>query len=459
MVDQEKRNHRNRSIRQAVSTSLVSKGTTAILQFVSLPLAARVLGREEFGVYATISMSVFMVAMLQIGVGPALARGISEAAAKDDRERQARLYINGSFLVVILALLGFLIAALLIATVPITTIFGDEYAPYVEQMKPALWVGLFLILGDIIISMTDRVREGYMEAGIVNAWAAAGNFTGAIVVFVGIQYQPSISFLLVAVFAPNIAARVFSTVLLVKKRPWLLQHGFGPDPKLMGRLIQDGISFSATSVVVYIVEYAVCALIIGRVTGPADVAVFQIFMALTTAFNGMLVMVGRPFWAAIVDARTRNDQEWVGFATRRYYQYLALLSGAAAIGLISFGPWILPKLYGEEFVVTRLLFTCHAVFLAAIGWREVNRYLAIGLGFLPKAVVPILSGLLLGLFIGYLGLREWGLPALFMGLALGNLALPGWLLPRLIRSQIGAGIHREEHEEILAGNSVGKVKA
>lgn len=429
------RNHRNRSIKNAVSTALISKGSTAILQFVSLPVAARVLGREEFGVYATISMSVFMVAMLQIGVGPALARGISEAAAKDDKTRQGRLYINGAFLVVALAFLGFLLAAILISAVSIPTLFGEEYRPFIEQMRPALWVGLALVIGDIIISMTDRVREGYMESGTVNAWAAAGNLVGAIVVFVGIQFQPSISFLLIAVFAPNIVARIFSTVLLLKKRPWLVQSGARPDCKTIVELVRDGVSFSATSIVVYIVEFAVCALIVGRIAGPDSVALFQIFMALTTAFTGMLVMIGRPFWAAIIDARTRGDHDWMAGATRRYYLYLAVLVAGAAIGLIGLGPWILPKVYGEEFSASRVLFVCHAIFLAAVGWREVNRYLAIGLGLLPKAVMPILSGLFLGLLLGTLGLREWGLPALYVGMAIGTALIPGWKLPRLIRAE------------------------
>lgn len=429
------RQHRNRSIRNAISTSLVSKGTTAILQFVSLPMAARVLGREEFGVYATISMSVFMVAMLQIGVGPALARGISEAAAKDDRQRQGKLYINGAVLVVALAILGSLLAAILVSVVPIPMLFGEEYRPFIEQMRPALWVGLLLILGDIIVSMTDRVREGYMEAGIVNAWAAAGNFAGAITVFVGIQFQPSVSFLLIAVFGPNIVARIISTAMLLKKRPWLIKSGVRPDRKSLIGLIRDGVSFSATSVIVYVVEFAVCALIVGRIAGPDSVAMFQITMALTTAFTGMLVMVGRPFWAAIVDARTRGDDAWMGEATRKYYLYLAALATCTAIGLIGLGPWIIPKLYGEEFQPARILFVCHSIFLAAIGWREVNRYLAIGLGLLPKAVSPILSGLFLGLLLGTFGLREWGLPALFLGMAIGNILIPGWKLPLLVRSE------------------------
>ena len=93
-----------------------------------------------------------------------------------------------------------------------------------------------------------------MEASVVNAWAAAGNLAGAVIVFSGVTSFPSVSFLLLAVFGPNIGARLISTALLLKKRPWLIRRA-APSRTAMGVLIRDGISFSATSVVVYFVEF------------------------------------------------------------------------------------------------------------------------------------------------------------------------------------------------------------
>lgn len=430
------RHRRNRSIQSAVVTSLISKGTTIVLQFVSLPLAARILGREEFGIYATISMAVFMVAILEIGIGPALGRGLSEASAKGDREKEGRLYVSGVTLLAALTLIGCLLAAIVISTLPIPILFGAEYEPFVDVMRPALWIGIFLMAGQVAVEMTDRVREGYMESHIVNAWGAAGNLGGAIAILAGIHFQPTVSFLLLAVFAPNLIARGISTALLLRKRPWLVARDARPDRSTMVELIGDGLSFSATSFVVYLVEYSVCALIVGRISGPGEVAIFHVLIAITTSFTGMLVMVGRPTWAAVVDAATAGDHHWLRTATRRYYQYLAVLTAATAALLVVAGPWVIPLIYGSEFEADRLLFAGHACFLLAIGWRRVNLYLLIGLGLLRRAVAPILTGLAIGLTIGTVGLHQWGLPALFAGMAIGTLFVPGVLLPQLVRSAL-----------------------
>ncbi len=436
MPHQPSRHRRNRSIRLAIVTSLISKGSTIVLQFGSLPIAARLLGREEFGIYATISLSVFMVAMLELGIGPALARGISEASAKGDKQREGQLYVSGAALLAGLAILGSLIAALVLTFVPIPVLFGEKYAPFAETMRPALWLGVFLMVGQVAVEMTDRVREGYMEAGIVNAWGAVGNIVGAIVVFIGIQYQPSVSFLLLAVFGPNILARAISTVSMIRDRPWLIGRQARPERSTMKELVKDGLSYSATSFVVYLVEYSLCALIVGRISGPGAVAVFHVMMAITTAFTGMLVMVGRPIWAAVVDAMESSDHDWLTTVTGRYYKFLGALTALAAIVLITAGPWLVLRIYGDEFVVGRFLFIGHACFLLAIGWRRVNRYLLIGLGLLPQTVFPILLGLAVGLAMGVAGMMQWGLGALFAGMGLGTLLFSGLKLQFLVRERL-----------------------
>jgi hypothetical protein len=70
----------------------------------------------------------------------------------------------------------------------------------------------------------------------------------------------------------------------------------------------------------------------------------------------------------------------------------------------------------------------------------------IGHGLIEKAVVPILSGLFLGLLLGVWGLWLWGLPALFLGLAIGTILIPAWKLPLLIRADFE---HNEKPERDL----------
>ena len=407
-----------------------------MLQFVSLPLAARLLGREEFGIYATISMAVFMVAVLELGIGPALARGISEASARGDREREGQLYVSGTLLLAGLAVIATLLAAIVLTVVPVPVLFGEKYEPFVETMLPALWLGVGLMIGNLAVELIDRVREGYMEAGIVNAWGTVGNILGAIIILIGVRQNPTVTFLLLAVFAPNIMVRLLSTTLLLYKRPWLIGRKARPDRATMVLLVRDGLSFSATSFVVYLVDYTICAMIVGRYAGPSEVALFHVMMSITTAFAGMLIMVGRPMWAAVVDAMEAGDMDWLTRAARSYHRYLVALTASASVFLIAAGPWLVQTVYGAEFEVGRLLFVGHACFLFANGWRQVNRYLLIGMGSLPLTVIPILAGLAVGLVMGVVGLVWAGLGAMFAGMALGTFCISGPQLHRLVHAKI-----------------------
>lgn len=431
-----KRQRRNRSIRDAICTSLASKASSAVLQFISLPLAARVMGREEFGIYATVSTAILAVHLMQFGIGPALAKGISMAAAKDNHDREGRLFISGGVLALGLVILGLLLFGAVIEFVPITALFGERYAPFVPQMTSALWTGAFLVAGQIMVGNIDRAREGYMEAALVNGWGAGGNLVAALIVFTLVEKFPSVPFLLMAIFLPNILARLLNLGALLKVRPYLIRGK--ACLATMKDLFHDGLSFSATLFVVYVVEYGLCALLVGRALGPGDVAIFQVLMSLTTAYVGLLTMVGTPLWAALVDARARGDHDWMVSTTRRYYRYLFFLAGPAFVGMAALGPMILPLWYGDEFQAGHALFAAHGLFLVAIGWRHVNRILMIGLDRLTESVRPILLGLLAGVILGFAGLHLFGLPGLFAGLSLGALAIPGLQLPRQVWRDLAA---------------------
>lgn len=441
--DQGLRSRRNRSVKSAISTSLASKVSTAVLQLASLPVAARVLGREEFGIYATVSTVIVAVAMLQLGVGPALAKGISEASAEDDKKREASFYRTGAVLIGLLILGGFGIVSCVLTFTPITILFGETYAPWQSQMTSALWCGAILMAGQLLVAHTDRVREGYMEAASVNASSGLGNLCSALIVALGISHFPSVEFLLLSIFLPNIIARLVNTALLLRKRPYLISTPGGFSREIMKILIRDGISFTATSFVVFMVEFGVCALLVGRWLGPSEVALFHVLKALRTAFLGFLKMVGTPVWAALIDARKQDDQDWTQTAIRRYRFYLLTLSAAAGVVLIALGSYLLPLWYGEEFGASRLIFAALAAFLFATGWRFIHRTIAIGLGQLSETVRPILFGLAAELTLAVIGLNWLGLAGLFFGLALGIFLVPGWILPMKIHRETNGPAHSD----------------
>ena len=66
-------------------SALVGRGLTVAVNIILLPLTLRYLGKLEFGIWVTISTSVVMLSVLDLGIANTLTNFIAEASAKDDR--------------------------------------------------------------------------------------------------------------------------------------------------------------------------------------------------------------------------------------------------------------------------------------------------------------------------------------------------------------------------------------
>ncbi len=165
---------RDRSIRLAVVTSFLSKAGTGLLQLLAIPIAVRVMGRAEFGIYTSISLALSTVALLEVGIGPALAHGLSEAGARGDALRRRVLASTSFFLMLGLAALVAVLLAVLLLTVPIPTLFGDDFAGRESVMRPALWVGLGVFTSLFVLGLGGRVGEGVLEVAGTDLWGGAG---------------------------------------------------------------------------------------------------------------------------------------------------------------------------------------------------------------------------------------------------------------------------------------------
>src|SRR5271169_6393156 len=98
---------RYRRILSAAVSALLGKGTTLLVSVITVPLTVRYLGAESYGLWITISSTVTMFFVFDIGIANTLTNLISEAYAKNDRKRAAASFATALWLVLgITACLG-----------------------------------------------------------------------------------------------------------------------------------------------------------------------------------------------------------------------------------------------------------------------------------------------------------------------------------------------------------------
>jgi O-antigen/teichoic acid export membrane protein len=424
---------RDRSIRLAVLTSFLSKAGTILLQLVSIPVAWRVLGQAEFGLYTTVSLSLTTVALLEVGVGPALTHGLTRTRAAGDSAAQRELGSTAFFLMLSIALVAGVLLATVLLTVPLSSIYGSEFSHRESALRPALWVGLGLFLMLFVLNLTDRIREGHLEVASNNTWGAIGNVVAATAVGIGVWWVPEVWFLVVAVHGSMIVGKLGNTFSLWRKHP-----DMRPSPKHASlacakHLFSDGIAFSTCCLVTGIVEYNLCGLLVGRVEGPAAIAIYGVFISLTIMQLGFVVMLSTPTWPAVSEALARGDRPWARRAAKRLYLLGSAFAICSVAGLIALGPWLLPLWLSKNITpIGRPLLACYGLYFIAHVWRHLNHTMMIGTGQVGKLVrIQLIESATVAI-LGTIALHLGGTAALLATMGIVILALTGSVLPRQV---------------------------
>lgn len=424
---------RNRSIRLAVATSFVSKGGRILLQLLSIPIAVRVLGRAEFGLFTTVNLTLTTISLLEVGIGPALAHGLAGARAGADETKQRELGSTAFFLMAGISLLAGLVLAAVLLTVPLPSLFGAAFAGKESALRPALWVGLGLFLLLFILNLTERIREGHLEVASNNLWGAAGNVMAATFVGVGVWYLPQVWFLVIAVHGAMVLSKICNTLALWKKHPLMVPCLKSFRAATARHLFSDGLAFSTCCLVTGVIEFNFCGWMVGRAGGPAAVALYGVFISLTVMQLGLVVMLSVPTWPAVAEALARDDRSWARNAAKRLYLYGAGFALCSALGLLALGPFVLPMWLGKEFSgISRGLLGCYGLYFIAHVWRHLNHAMMIGTGQVGKLVKIQLIESMVVAILGAVALHYGGVEALLATMGVVILALTGTFLPKRV---------------------------
>lgn len=428
---------RDRSIRLAVATSFLSKAGTALFQLVSIPLAVRVLGREEFGLYTTVNFTLATVSLLQVGIGPALAHGLSEAKARGDEETVRSLGSTAFFLTAGLAALAGVLLSSLLLLVPLPSLFGADFAGKEEALRPALWTGLVLFLLLFVLNLTDRMREGLLETASNNLWGAAGNVIAALAVGIGVFLVPEVWFLVLAVHGSLVLAKLANTVSLWRSHPELVPGRARAGTGMAKHLFTDGMAFSACTLVTGIVEYNLCGWLVGRAGGPGAVALYGVFVTLTIMQLGFVMMLSTPTWPAVAEALARGDSGWARNTAARLRKYGVAFACCSALGLVTLGPWGFRVWLGESFAGTpRAVLACYAFYFVAHVWRHVQHTLMIGTGQVKRLARIQFAESALVAAAAWPALRWGGVEGMLLAMGVIVFAVTGVSLPRLVKSRL-----------------------
>ena len=429
------RKQRSRSILLAVVTSVISKGGNILLMLIAIPLAYRVLGEERAAIYGVMQSLMWVVSMADLGTGPGMVRRLAGAVAAGDRERQGAVVSTAFFVTCSLALLGGLTISVLLASVPVKSLFGEGFGPYASELTHTAWVSLGIFIVLMILSCLERVREGFQEVHIGNAFGSVYNVLAAALLWVGIAYFPTPVFVIVAVYGFLILFSSANSASILWKRPWLTPSLRKIDRQLVRSMTGEGLALFAAGSVAPILIREAPKFMLGRTEnhgGAAEVAHYWILIQLGLIGLGFVMMITRPLWPAMADAACRHDYEWIRAARSKMMKLFAPCAVIVVCAFSLLGGWFTRWWLQTDAGITRFQFTAYGVLFALTAWSHFHYVMLGSVGLARTAAKVLVTETVLILILTWLCIHSHGLSGAILAAVMGMTAASAWLMPLLL---------------------------
>ncbi len=430
--------HRRRALSLAVATSLLSKGGTLLLMLIALPLAYRVLGPERVGVYSVLQSLMWLLTLADLGIGAGIARRLTLATSMEDRAEQSRVLSTGFYMMLgIFGVVG-CAGALILLTVPVETLYGQQFAPFAQELRLNLWLGGGIFLTLMTVGVMVKIREAYQEIHVFNLFGTLGNVVSAALLYFGIQHVPQVWFILVAIYGVQIVIFLLNGWLALRQRPWLWPRWSLISRPLARSLAAEGGWFFVLIGVTPIFGREWIRWLLGHYYSPVEVGYFAILTQIGFLVFGIAFMLTYPLRPAVVDAQARGDYVWLRRTESRLQRLWWLAAVAVPGGLSLIGPWLVRLWFQQAIPLSHEEMGLYGCFLMLTIWTEIHCVLLSGLGKIGAAACIAGLECLAVALGGWFGVRTHGMAGGLLGATIGGLLTSFFLYPWLCRRTIRA---------------------
>ncbi|MFC6645753.1 oligosaccharide flippase family protein [Granulicella cerasi] len=301
------------------ASGLLAKLFAVVMSAISLPLTVRYLGKVEYGLWVTISTTVGMLVVLDLGIANTLTTQIAMTTAEDDKQR-AKQYYSSAFwattgLCFVLAIVFYSVWHM----VNWAHLLGITDPALAQRARLAVLAAGMTFFVTMPLALANRVLSGYQETHLSNYFAILSNFLALVAVIGGILLHANLLWLLIAFSGAGLIGNiVLNFWLLLRHRPYIRPH-----PKLVSRkvtrdLFKQGTLFfliQLTGLIVFNSDN----LVITHYLGPAQVTPYSIAWRLISYASMLQAILIPSFWPAFTEAYHKGDMAWCARRTRSSY--------------------------------------------------------------------------------------------------------------------------------------------
>ena len=325
-------------------SALFGRGLAVVVNAVLLPVILRYLGKLEFGIWITISTSVLMLSVLDLGIANTLTNFIAEAHADEDQEKAVRYYATAFWITSAVTILLFPISYFGWRVIDWASLFHLTDSLQIQHARICVAVAVGFFLASLPLTLANKVLAGYQQVHLANAFAMINSLLSLVAILTTVAFHGTIVYLMASYCGAMLVGTLCLNVwLCFWQRPWLAPRLRSMHFGAARSLFSQGLLFfiiQCTGLVVFSTDN----LVITHYLGPAQVTPYSFAWRLTSYATMVQAIMLPSLWPAFSEAYHKRELDWIASTYRSVTRKSLSAVGLAAI-VIGFSGRIVIRLW------------------------------------------------------------------------------------------------------------------
>lgn len=417
-------NGHERSVRakKNIVSSLVIKGVSIAISFVSLPITLNYVDTSTYGVWLTLSSVVAWFAFFDIGLTQGFRNKFAEARANGD-DHLARIFVSTTYAILAFIFIGIWVVFLFVnhfidwtRVLNLTaTLRPDVTNLAIIVFTYFCFTFIFKVITTILLADQQPAKSSLIDL-IGQAIALL------IIIVLTKTTEGSLVKLGIALCASPLVALIVANVILFKGK----YRKYSPSISTVKfsharQLFNLGVMFFVIQLAA-IIQYQTANIIIARNFGAADVTSYNIVYRYFGIPYMFFIIFLTPFWSASTEAFQKQDILWIKNGMKRYSQLNILIALGCLVMLVFAGSfykfWLGEGKVDIDFVLS--FWGCIYYIVMMYGAKYVyflNGISALRIQFIASIISPFLYILTVMVLIRWLKL---GVHSLYISSVVAN---------------------------------------
>jgi O-antigen/teichoic acid export membrane protein len=302
---------RNRRIAEAIFAAALAKGTVLLVSVISVPITVRYLGADRFGLWTTISTTITLLMVLDVGIANTLTNLISAAYAQDNKDLAGHYSATAFWMMVLVTCLLGLTGWVFWPFINWGSVFhlSDPNLQIEASKGVAVAYGVFLL--GLPAGLAAKLLGGYQEVRTANFFAAGGSILSLLMIILVVRIHGSLAELIGGYSGAMVAGGLLCLLWIwIWHKPWLAPRVNQVTMTGAKKLMRSGGQF-------FVVQLAGLTvfnsdnLVIAHYLSPAAVTPYSVTLRLIGYAAALQTLMTPALWPAYAEAYARGDIGWV----------------------------------------------------------------------------------------------------------------------------------------------------